>query len=173
MPAPKPIAQHKADGTFRADRHGKRAAVEVGSGGALKPPSTLHKSLRPLWRRVVATLEPSWLAGADVWLLAGLVEALHFQQDAAGKLATLGTVVKTVNGDVHRNPYFMIWRQSIETVRTLSGKLGLSPLDRARLLALVGDTDQVDAGAVFAEMMATLGKRAAAEQAEAVEADEW
>ena len=156
MPGPKPIAQHKADGTFRADRHGKRAAVEVGGGEVLKAPATLHKSMRPMWRRVVATLDPSWLAGADVWLLAGLVEALHFQQEAAGKLAALGTVVKTANGDVHRNPYFMIWRQSLEVVRTLSSKLGLSPLDRARLLALVGDADQVDAGAVFAEMMASI-----------------
>ena len=156
MPGPKPIAQHKADGTFRADRHGKRAAVEVGDGEMLKAPATLHKSMRPMWRRVVATLDPSWLAGADVWLLAGLVEALYFQQEAARLLATFGTVVKTANGDVHRNPCFMVWRQSVEVVRTLSVKLGLSPLDRARLLALVGDADQFDAGAVFAEMMASI-----------------
>lgn len=172
MPAPKPIAQHKANGTFRADRHAKRASIEVGNGDRLKPPSTLHPSMRPLWRKVVATLEPSWLTGADAWLVVGLVEALTFQADAAKRLQEVGTVVKTVNGDVHKSPYWAVWRQSVETVRTLSAKLGLSPGDRARLIALAGDpADQVDAGALFADMLATIQHCRAGD--EPVEADEW
>lgn len=142
MPAPKSIAQHKAAGTYRADRHAKRAKVEVGDGAvALRPPATLRPELRPLWRKVVRTLEPSWLATADVWLLAGLVEALYFQRESSDKLVGLGTVIKTENGDVHKSPFWMIWRQSVEVVRTLSSKLGLSPLDRAKLAVAAGGDD--------------------------------
>lgn len=155
MPAPKPIAQHKADGTYRADRHARRAAVEVGDGSQrLKPPPTLHKELRPLWRKVTATVDPRWLAGADAWLLVGLVEALHFQQQAAQMLVNLGTVIKTNAGDVHKAPHWMVWRQSVEVVRTLSGKLGLSPLDRARLAALVNlEDDDSGAAEAFRELL--------------------
>lgn len=155
MPAPKPIAQHLEDGTYRADRHAKRASVEVGEGPQrLKPPPTLNPRLRPLWRKVTATVDPRWLATADTWLLAGLVEAIYFQQQAADMLVKLGTVVKTNNGDVHKAPHWMIWRQSVEVVRTLSGKLGLSPLDRARLVALVGlEDDDNGAAAAFIELL--------------------
>lgn len=172
MPAAKPIAQHLADGTYRSDRHAKRASIEVGGDGELKPPPTLQPSMRKLWRRVVNTLERGWLARCDAWLLAGLVEALHFQQEAAARLVQYGVVVKHPNGDVHKSPYWAVWRQSVETVRTLSAKLGLSPADRARLIALAGlPDDRVDAGALFSDMLTQLQQQAVS--AEPVEAEEW
>lgn len=155
MPAAKSISQHRRDGTYRADRHGRRATAEKRSV-QLKIPDTLDPSMRRMWKRVVGTLDADWMAAADTWLLAGLVEAVYWQAQAAQALARDGTVIKTVNGDVHRNPHFMIWRQAMEAVRTLSAKLGLSPLDRARLLAATDVDGEPDVGQEFADLMAAL-----------------
>ena len=170
MPNAKPISEHLKDGTYRADRHAKRAKVERKDSAGLRAPSTLPAKWRSLWKKVLPTLEASWLAPADAWQLAGLVEALAIQAEAAEKIATLGTVVKNPSGHLVRNPWFGVWRASTETIRSLSGKLGLSPLDRARLLAGLDIDDTEDPGALFAEMLGTFQR---AQNAEPVVADEW
>ena len=172
MPAAKPISQHKAAGTYRQDRHGKRAKVERKGRADLRVPSTLPAKWRPLWHKVIATLEPSWLESADGWQLAGLVTALGIQADAAAELASTGTVVRNASGHDVRNPYFGIWRGATETIRTLSSKLGLSPLDRVRLLAGLDIDDTGDAGELFAEMMQAV-QNARQTDAAPVIADEW
>lgn len=173
MPAAKPVSQHKADGTYRADRHSKRARVERKARADLRVPATLPARWRPLWRKVLPTLEASWLAPSDAWQLAGLVEALAMQAEAAAKVAELGTVVKNASGHLVRNPWFGVWRAATETIRTLSAKLGLSPLDRARLLAGLDIEDTEDAGALFAELMESFQQTRRAEAEEPVTADEW
>lgn len=174
MPAAKPVSQHILAGTYRADRHGRRASIELGKGNAkLKPPPTLHPSMRPLWRKVVATLEPSWLSNADAWTLSALIEALSFQADAAKRLRESGTVVKTPNGDVHKSPFWMVWRQSMDAVMRLSVRFGLSPGDRARLIALAGAPESTpDASAAFEQLMQQIAVQADADD-EALEGEEW
>ena len=173
MPNAKPISQHKADGTYRSDRHDKRARVERKDSAGLRIPSTLPAKWRPLWRKVLGTLEASWLAPADAWQLAGLVEALAIQAEAAEKIATLGTVVKNPSGHLVRSPWLGIWRGASETIRALSGKLGLSPMDRARLLAGLDIDESEDAATLFSELVEAAARARRGESAEPVIADEW
>ena len=61
---PKSAAQHAADGTFRKDRHGSRAELQISPA---KPtvPRGLPPEARALWRRVVAELPAEALSRLD------------------------------------------------------------------------------------------------------------
>jgi P27 family predicted phage terminase small subunit len=172
MPAPKSTAAHLADGTFRADRHAKRRRVEAAqSGKPLKPPKELPPKLRPLWRRVVASIDAGWLAPADAWLLSALVVVLDQVQRDAAKVSDQGSVVKGArSGELVRNPFAISLRQNLDALLRLSVRFGLSPRDRALLATLaMPEAPTGAASELFEQLMQQF--RAASDQA--VEAEEW
>lgn len=170
MPAAKPVRLHFAHGTYRADRHAKRLRVEAAQGGKpLRPPKELPKQLRPLWRRVVATIDAGWLSPADAWLLLPLVVVLDQIARDSQKVADMGSVVRGARGgELVRNPFAISLRQNLDALLRMSVRFGLSPRDRAMLATLAMPSEQPDAGEAFADLLNQLQSAG-----EPTEADEW
>lgn len=171
MPAPKSTQAHIDAGTYRADRHAKRRRAEAAQvGRPIKPPKELPAKLRPLWRRVVATIDGDWLSPADQWLLLAVVVLIDQVNRDAAKVVDLGSVVKGARGgEVVRNPFAISMRQSLDALLRLSVRFGLSPKDRA-MLATLAWPEGNDASAAFEELLQRIQ---AVHGDEIAEADDW
>lgn len=85
------------------------------------------------FRRVVNAAP--WLTVADAPMIEQLAEALVLQQAAFALLVPkkLLIVDRAHGNDLRRNPALIAWRTAAEVARAAAAKLGVSPMDRARL----------------------------------------
>ena len=129
--APKPIALHRAQGTYRKDRHGgtpePRAAVPTS-------PTWLDAEAQEVWVYFSGRLaEVNVLTELDQQALAIYCNAAARLARAEKAIATTGEVIKTPAGFAAPNPWIGIAQKSQETMLRYGQELGLSPAARTRL----------------------------------------
>lgn len=131
---PKPLEEHRREGTFEKSRHGKRV---VSLGGRKKPTKPPHLSSHQAkaWKVLVADL---WDTGTLDHADAGILEAAAVfwgrAREAREILADPGNsiVIQGKLGSVV-HPAVKIERESWDKFRQVAEQLGLSPSARARL----------------------------------------
>ncbi len=128
---PTPAAIHILQGTFRRDRHGGTAQVEV---KIPKPPRDLDKRGRAQWRYFAPLLADMRTLGlADRQALACYCAAAGRREQAEEELGRLGPVVKSPSGYPIQNPWLAIANKSMEQMLKWGQELGLSPAARSRI----------------------------------------
>ncbi len=117
---PKPLAVLKADGTYRADRHGNRGPVT--GGEPLRKPDDLGDAASWLWEEVTRT-RGAWLCGSDAAALHTLCVAWGFMQACEARLQS----------DATDKLARCAWTSYQAVFTQLGARFGLTPSDRARL----------------------------------------
>ncbi|MGO9919510.1 MAG: phage terminase small subunit P27 family [Isosphaeraceae bacterium] len=128
---PLPIAIHRAQGSFRADRHGGSPEPKAATP---KAPKWLGKEAKALWRYFASRLaEVRVLTELDQQCLAVYVAAAARLAKAEAEIAKTGEVVKSPAGFAVTNPWVQIALKCTETMRHYGEQLGLSPAARTRI----------------------------------------
>lgn len=121
---PKPESQHKADGTYRPDRHGSR--LKATESANLKPPSHFTKDQIQKWNEVVNHLRQfEILADQDSDSIATYVESVLIQRDAFLMMQKEGFL----DGE-KTHPAFRVYRDMEAVIKPLREQFGFTP--RAR-----------------------------------------
>lgn len=134
MPARKPTAVKKAQGTSRPSRENP-LEPDVVELSHLEPPPHLDARAALEWGRYVPILqEMRVLSAGDQALLASFCIALS-EIAAYSALITDGGMIYTnkVTGVQHENPAVKGRREADKRMVVAAGKLGLSPVDRAKV----------------------------------------
>jgi P27 family predicted phage terminase small subunit len=100
--------------------------------GKPKPPPHLSAEEQEEFRHVLDTAPAAILTGADQTLLENYCVAVCVAREAHGELQATGKLVQGNRGQVV-NPFWRLWRQSVELSRMMGSELGLSPASRARI----------------------------------------
>lgn len=131
-PKHKSTDQHKADGTFRADRHTRRPEKTLTALPA--PPAWLTKRAKEKWRDVGAQLVAAGhLTELDLDALATYCESWSAWRTALDRLAKDGQVVKGRDGSLKKHPSQQIAETAFKTLAGLQERLGLTPIGRQRM----------------------------------------
>ena len=120
----KPTELLKASGGFRADRHGNRLDAAIVSHDKPYKPAWLTGPAVAVYDAIVESLVGSALASSDVWLIAGAARWWTVWRKFDGK-------IKTGRGDQYK--LVMLATMAWKNFEKCAAKLGLSPVDRARL----------------------------------------
>lgn len=136
MPAPKPLAQHRRDGTIRRDRHGDRAE-EAFERGRPKPTARVPQDARWLWKLVVAKVPEGQLSPLDSMNLEALCRWWSRWNYFDGRLKN-----EVGQNDEYKTAMLAVaaWKQ----VEKIAMRYGLSSLDRTRLKAPAVEDKQED-----------------------------
>ena len=129
---PKSIEQHKADGTFRRDRH---ASVPLLLGTRDRPPvpKWLDASSKRAYGKIVRDLWDSGvLDSADDGLIIAAACALGDMMSATADIKKWGRIVSGNRGRV-KNPALQIRQTAQVEFRQCCTLLGIGPADRARM----------------------------------------
>ena len=129
---PKPTAQLKLAGTFRADRHSEdepAPAAESNRPGLKLSPRAARRFalLAPLLR------EQCVLSELDKGALACYCEAFARWYDARNAIETNGTFYTAASGNVLKHPAVSIMEAAASEMQRWSAELGLTPSSRARI----------------------------------------
>lgn len=122
----KTTAQHKRDGSYRADRHAKRADSSSNLS-ALRKPAGLSEIQSELWDAVATTLPPGVLGSIDATGMLGLVrwyELYHRTMQTVESNPTDTQAMKQA-----KTAWDSFWR--------VASEFGIGPSNRARLKAPV------------------------------------
>lgn len=121
---PKSTAQHKADGTYNVTRHRNRADVNW-PAHAPEPPADLTPYAYNMWQTYIATCPPEMLSEVDSTVLE--------------QACRWGAISAELTTFVEHNPLQLDVLKAAATASqkfyAYCSKLGLSPVDRARLKA--------------------------------------
>ena len=145
---PKPLELHRLTGTFRKNRHEGK-----GFGEPLtvvpEPPKHLSASARRLWRELAPELvKVSALTSLDLDRLADYCTVRATVLECEAVIALEGRTIATPQGR-KRHPEMVTLEHARAELRALSGLLGLSPSDRARLKLPPAPTDSDDEAVRF------------------------
>jgi P27 family predicted phage terminase small subunit len=128
---PLPIAIHRAQGTYRADRHG---ASPEPKAAIPKAPTWLSKEARKVWRYYASRLaDVRVLTEIDRECLGIYVTAAARLAKAEAEIAKTAEVVKSPAGFAVVNPWVNVALKCTETMRHYGEQLGLSPASRTRI----------------------------------------
>ena len=128
---PTPIAIHRLQNTFRADRHGD---APTGEPCLPRCPSHLKGEARKTWSRTgKALVAIRVMTEADWQALSMLCSCWARHIEAEGKIAELGAVVRGVGGGAVTSPWVTISQKAIEQATKLCAELGLTPSARGRV----------------------------------------
>lgn len=120
----KSIAQHRADGTYREDRHGERAAIEDALDGKLERPKHLDGEAKKHWDLVVAQLKDASIAKAiDQVSLLAMCEAWALYRKCYPLLMD-----NPFDKDLRITTYTALDRWNY-----FAQRFGLTPADRSKL----------------------------------------
>ncbi|HEV2897269.1 MAG TPA: phage terminase small subunit P27 family [Pseudaminobacter sp.] len=119
-----------------------RTLLEREPKGRGKPivPGHLSAGEQAEYRHVLASAPAAILTAADQALIENYCVAICAAREAHDKLRQTGKLVQGVNGPVV-NPFWRLWRQSVDLARIMGSELGLSPASRARLSAKGAEED--------------------------------
>ena len=128
----KSIEQHKADGTYRADRHDlPDISREVEH---IKPYLKLKDEGREYFYSVCNDLrEEKKLAPEDLTHIAHLAYLMQLINENQQLLETEGSIVEGSTGSLVTNPRVNIIHKSIAECGSIMHKLGMGPVSRMRL----------------------------------------
>jgi P27 family predicted phage terminase small subunit len=131
MPTPKKaVADHRLQGTYRADRH---AEQEVRPVKAPTPPDDLPEPARAKWVELAALLaEAGVLTGLDVDLLGVYCRTFSIWAAAQKEVEEQGPSYRA-GGLIRRHPSLATALQCARDLAALADKLALSPSGRQRL----------------------------------------
>jgi P27 family predicted phage terminase small subunit len=130
-PAPEPRALREIKGTAKGANREPKPAGEV-----LEP--EMRAPAAAVWRRLAPDLKAKDVLTAwDVDSFAAYCEAVASADEALEHLETEGRVILHPKQGVCRNPWWQIWRESIDVMVRLGSRFGLTPSDRGALK--VGD----------------------------------
>lgn len=132
MPAAKPTSLHKMQGTYRADRHGKRQEPQL-SVSPVRMPKSMSLNSQRFWRKYHKILsEAGVLTEGDS---VGL-EAMAYHYDAMVQayqdLRERGSLIKGDRGLV-KNPSLQILRDSSTALYRWASAFGLTPVSRTKV----------------------------------------
>ena len=120
----KPTELLKASGGSRADRHGARLDAIVNHADKPYKPAWLTGPAVAVYDEIVASMIGNALASSDVWLIAGAARWWCVWRKYDG-------MIKTGKGDQYK--LVMLATMAWKNFEKCAAKLGLSPVDRARL----------------------------------------
>lgn len=128
---PKPLAIHKLQGTFRADRHAELIAAPAGEPTM---PAHLDQVAQAEWRRVVREMDAmGTLSSADASTIASHAVSYSHAVAAEKELQRNGLVAVLPSGAVRPSPWLKIFENATAALRQYAIELGLSPSARTRL----------------------------------------
>lgn len=144
----KTVEMHQFEGTYREDRHGKKAEVKPISQ-IPEPPSHLTKEEAKIFREIAAKMfENELISTLDTYTLENYCIQLALCRKAKKELEETGeyvTVHINKNGSANSvpSPWLMILKSSSDIMLKLGGKLGLNPVDRGRATKTARQNEQV------------------------------
>jgi hypothetical protein len=124
----KPTELHRLAGTFRADRHGRRLEAG-GEADGLRKPGWLRGNGARIFYAIVNSLVRPALAASDVLVIAGAARWWALWH---------GTMTKLEAGEGDAYKLTLLASIQWKAFEKTAAKLGLSPIDRARLTLDVG-----------------------------------
>ena len=128
---PTPIAVHRAQGTYRADRHGNAPEPKPATP---KAPTWLTAEAKKLWRYFAARLAAvNVLSELDQQALGIYCSAAARVAKAEKAIAQTGEIVKSPAGFAQPNPWIGIAQKCQEMMLRYGQELGLSPASRTRI----------------------------------------
>lgn len=148
-PPPKPTAQLRLAGSWRAAKRRKEPAVAL---GVPDPPDWLSDDARAAWGELATVLAPMRVVSpTDALSLAQLAEYLSRWKRATAALAKYGEVIPTKDdaGRVtgfRRSPYVAMQIEYGLMLRRLMSEFGMTPSARSRLTET---NDQANTEALF------------------------
>lgn len=113
--------------------------------GDIRMPSWLPARAKRLWQALAPDLQHrEVLTPWDVPLLAQWCVAAAQARDAATHLAQEGEVIAGAKGRV-KNPWFQVWRDSMDVMLRIGARFGLTPSDRGQLKLPEPDDAELEA----------------------------
>jgi P27 family predicted phage terminase small subunit len=134
---PRPAELHLAEGTFRDERHGDRAAVrdEIRLNQARPlpaPPAWLSQQAKREWRLLARLLRDRGILNPLYrGVMAGYADAAATVREATEVLKQAGLTTPTRDGFEKLNPAVAIRNKAQSNLRSFANELGLSPLSRS------------------------------------------
>jgi len=100
----------------------------------LRAPAYFSEEAKAQWYKIGRMLvRGGILTEADGTLLEAFCVVYARWVDSEKQVLRLGTVVKSGDGDLMRNPYLMVANRALDQLIKMMGDLGLSPSSRSRL----------------------------------------
>lgn len=129
----KPISQHKSDGTYRNDRHGKKNQAEPLTSMP-KFPSNLPEMCRDIWRTEVSNLvENRLIARKDLPAVAEMVRNIYLVNTTIELIEKYGALIQNDKGGIMRNPAFTTLEKAQSFVLQYRKEFGLTSLSGQKL----------------------------------------
>lgn len=144
---PKPLDDHIAEGTYRADRHGPETpAIRKASGKRPPMPAGLNSREKTAWKRLLDGLEfEGLLDHADAPLYEVFAVQWARVKEARAAVHKHGTLVAKANGELVANPAIRIERDATDRVRQLADQLAIGLHTRSSLNLAVARGERGDA----------------------------
>jgi P27 family predicted phage terminase small subunit len=129
----KPISQHKSDGTYRKDRHGKKNQAEPLTSMPKFPPN-LPELCRDIWRIEMSNLvECRLIARKDVPAVAEMVRNIFLVQTTGELIERYGALIENDKGGLIRNPAFTTLEKAQCFILQYRKEFGLTSLSGQKL----------------------------------------
>ena len=128
---PKPVAQHRLEGTYRNRRHGNSPEPDA---AIPKAPPGMDDEAHKWWKYYAPRLvKVRVLTALDRETLAVFCTAAARRAKAEIEIAKTGEVVKSPAGFATVNPWVNIATKAAELMLRYGQELGLSPASRTRI----------------------------------------
>lgn len=139
----KAVELHRADGTYRKDRHGDGAPLVVGGRGEIQPPPGMDPEIVKVFATLAAA-SGSILDTADAPMVEAAATLLHRARVAGEDIAKRGLLVLGRFDQVVENPSVKQERDALAAFRQYAEQLGIGPSARARLAGLGTEGKKVE-----------------------------
>ena len=131
MRPPKPTAQHKANGSYRSDRH---RPMPLSPGKPPRAPAWLSEMAKGKWRAAARLLaDVGLLTPLDLDALAAYCETWAAWRKAVETIEREGATFTSSAGLVKRHPAVAIAAQAGRDLLAWAERLGLTPAARLRM----------------------------------------
>jgi P27 family predicted phage terminase small subunit len=129
----KTVQEHKADGTYREDRHGTGGPVIPIAEDWRIPPKRLNAEAAELWRfEAIPLIDAGIMTISDVTMLTDLIELTASYRGLMAKIG--GQFIQTGSeGQPVKHPGWCICRDMLSQINGMRRDFGLSPISRSKL----------------------------------------